>query len=421
MPLTRWERVQGAISRAKSSNVARILTANFFTQGIGLAITFLASAILGVEQFAVLVAMQIWLGVVPPLMAFGVPDALVVSHDEGLDLPRLYASGFLATMMTSAIGATIAYALFRQVLYVDAGTALVAGATVIVTLASGWAASLEQRLKRFGLYNRLMIVGNLATLAATAVAAFAPELQNASYMLGARLLGLSVPLVIRLVVRRRFLASPRWSVAISVLRLGARFHVSALLNTVSMRLDQIISAQLLAPNSLAALGLILPFSNANRSVGQAVGTVRLVSASQAGLSARNRIREIERSARVAQIAGAGLAILLVGTFALVLHLAANLEAGLPKLSWETLSAALLYLIAASLASTADVLIRLHRAVEVVRYGIASRSLAILSTAGLAIVLIPSLGLIGASITVLVTSAISSVVMWRGTVRLGKEP
>lgn len=388
------------MSAAAGSPVARIASANVLSQAIGLVLTLLAAAIIGVSEFGAFTAMTIWLGVICPIASWGIPDAQVTNSRSGADVLRVYRSGFALSILVGALAGFATCAVFVLMLDRPVTDGATGAAYAMVTLLSGWVSSLEQRHENFGLYNRLLVWGNGLGLLLVLLVLVSADLRTASFVLLARTIGLSLPLVIRLAARREYLASPSIGTMIMLLRSGTRFHSTAILSIASNRLDQVLSSRFLGGSELGSLGLILPFGNGARSLGKAVSTVHLVRSSELG-SKLDVYRQIQRMSKVAFASGAGVGVFATGALSLLLYVGERVGADMPVLNPATIIACAIYMASAACIATADVSIRLHRVVDTVLPGIIARVVAVCLVLPSGLILIPKFGLVGSSIAALI--------------------
>lgn len=393
---------------APSKPVSRILSANIVIQALGLVTTLVTAWLLDISGFGHLTAVLLWTGFIPQILNLSLPDTMIARSRDASDIPQTYRNGIALTGVLSILSAlALLLVAGTRALSLSPEEFIAAAFLMGLTLVSACIASLEQRLANYGRYNRILVATSLISLLGLIPAIVSPSMQTVSYVLWVRVAAYLAPVTTRLLHRRRYLLGVPDRAAVGLLRVSLSFHVTATLNAISTRADQLIATAFLTNAQMGILGLILPFGRATKSLSHAVSTVALVNVVD-GKNSENQIGRIRRSRRTAIIGGAVAAVACTAGASVVLFLQ---HLGVQQTSDPLvlfLVIALFYMTAHSVAGVVDLTIRLHRGINVVLPGIISRVISTVGGVGIAWFAISSLGLLGAGIAALATAILSIV-------------
>lgn len=391
---------------APSNPVTRILSANIVIQALGLVTTLVTARLLDISGFGRLTAVLLWTAFIPQILNLSLPDTMITRSRNPSDIPQTYRNGFALTCALAFLSALILLGVEKTgILSLTSEEFIAATLLMGLTLVSACIASLEQRLANYGKYNRILVATSLISFFGLVPAIISPSLQTVSYVLWVRVAAYIAPVASRFFYRRRYLLGFPDAAAIDLLRVSLGFHVTATLNAVSTRADQLIATGLLSNAQMGILGLILPFGRATKSLSHAVSTVALVNVVE-GTSSENKLNRIRQSRRAATIGGIVAAAACTAGASAVLLLQSSGQQHPSDPLLLLIVVALFYMTTNSVAGVVDLTIRLHRGIDVVAPGIISRVISTLGGVCMSWLAINTLGILGAGIAALGTAVLS---------------
>lgn len=393
--------------RMRASPAIRIYAATLIAQALGLVITVLTARLLTVADFGLMAQILIWIGFLPYLFTCGVPDALIVTSGSGREgMARVFSAACTYFAFLAGVAGLVTWLCVRELLPVNTVTAVLMALSVVLAFASSFVMSIEERLRAFDEYNRLLILTNVVTLVLLAPFLLWPNWCTVAVVLCARLVGNASIVLLRLWKRREFIRSRAEGPATvwrSVAKTGMRFHCTDLLIVLATRLEQILAVHYLTPVALGAYGAILPVSIAVKSFAGAVGLAGLVRVTSARGS-RSQGTVLDRQLRISWIG----TLLVAGPLCLLSAIVLPRVYG-PKFGDIAWSAVLL-VAGGALYAMIDLQIRLLRGIDLAWPGVVARVCTVIFVGIFGPVLLVRYGVAGAGYLSVSTGLFAHVIL-----------
>jgi O-antigen/teichoic acid export membrane protein len=407
--------MRAVVDRVRDPIVGTGVT-NVLLSVIGVATGVIAARLLGPEGRGVLAAVQLWPSIIGTIATLGLPDALVFFSAKYPESAGRYLTSSLALAVLLGIPFAVAGWLVMDVLLSSQDAATVGAARwylgiIFVYVFCGFPYHPLRGRGEFRVWNTLRALPSIAWLALLLVVwvAFRPDPRSLALSYLLILAVLAVPILGTVARRLQAPVRPDRALWRPMLAFGVPSALSSVPQLLNFRLDQMLMATALDARSLGLYVTAVAWGGAIQPLVSAVGTV-LFPRVAAVSGERGHARFLD-GARLGMTVAAGLAVILVAVTPI----------GLPFLFGDAFR---------SVVPTAAVLVVAgavwaYNSVleEGLRGSGAPRRVLIAETAGIVaavpalLVLLPTLGVLGAGIASLVSYLVVLLFLLHGTRRV----
>lgn len=375
-------------------------------QAANLANGILLARLLGPEGRGELAAVILWPSVIAALGGLGINDAVIYHSSPGRSRPeRVYATGVVLALVQSAalvlIGAFLLPLLYADYAPEVRGAAYVYLLFIPLSLAGTYAHSILSGRLRFGAWNALGVLTAMATPLAVGAAAL---------LAGVSVLGCAVAMVAaqaiamlstHVVVIRRGLAGwrPSLSLARSLFGYGLPVYVGLVGVMLNDRLDRMLISQWLAPEDFGLYVVAGSLASGAVVLATTLGNLAFPKIAAQGEADPQRGVILGRYLRFALLLTAGAALVLgvLAPWLVSLLFGAAFVEAVPIVR--------VLLLAMIAVAGKRILIQGFKANGRLRAVAVAEPAALLANAAALVVLLPTLGIIGAAWATVITNAI----------------